>query len=349
MRGVIATSQRPEPGLMASLAKSLALGGGRFSEARTVAEQLGVSDRVKNVIKSPVPAHWTGDPNVAGLVDAQHISTQFQAFIRNSSLFYRALDNGMVRVGLRERVGWTTATATGFVASEGAAVPVARMAVEAAGIKRLKANGLIVLTREMLRTAGTAGEALIARELRRAVSQSVDEQFIEIVLDDVTPLPSNGTDAQAAARDLADLLSAVQPTAESRLLFGASADVARAASTLLTASGGFLFPEMSPTGGRMLGIDVQVSDALDVGQLMLMDAGGIAGESELITVQASDDTTIEMESEPEGSAVEPTATEKVSMFQTNSTAIMSTAWFGAKRFRDDAVAIIDGIAWGDES
>lgn len=312
-----------------------------------IAERAGASPRVMGVIKSPVPAHWTGDEDVAGLEDARFITTQFQPFLRNSSLFYRALESGMVRVPLRQRVGWTTATATAFVSREGAAVPVSRMAVEATGIERLKANALVVLTREMLRAAGTSGEALIARELRRAVSQAVDGAFIEAALDDVIALLPEGNTAAAAARDIANLLAAIQPTAESRLLFGASPDVARAASTLLTPSGGFLFPDMTPMGGQILGIEVQVSDALGLGQLMLMDASGIAGESELITIDASEDTTIEMESEPENDSVEPTATEMISMFQTHSVAILATAWFGALRFREDAAAIIDGIEWGE--
>lgn len=332
---------------MASWAKALALAGGQPGKARMLAEELRMHERVKGVIKAPVPAHWTGDSDVEGLADARFISTQFQPFLRSSSLFYRALDDGIVRVGLRERVGWTTATATGFVAGEGAAVPVSRMEVEASGVDRLKANALIVLTRDMLRTAGTSGEALISRELRRAVSRVVDEQFLELALDDVSPLPSNGTDAEAAANDLADLLAAVQPTSESRLLIGMAPDVGRAAATLTTAAGGFLFPDMTPTGGNIRGIDAIVTDALDIGQMALIDASGIAGDSELITVEASDDTTIEMATDPDNDSSDGTASEMVSMFQTHSVAILATAWFGALRFRDDAAAIMDGIAWGN--
>lgn len=348
VKALITTGHRPEPGLMASWAKTLAIAGGHHAEAVRLAEQLDVSNRVKSVIKSPVPGHWNGDPDVSGLADAQHISTQFQTFLRNSSLFYRALDSGMVKVPLRTRLGWTTATATGFVAAEGAAVPVSRMKIEASGITRQKANALIVLTNEMIKTAGPAGEALIAREMRRGVSQAVDEQFITIALDDVSPLSSNGTDARSAARDLGDLLAAVGLTSESRPLFGAAPDVARAASTLVNDAGSFVFPDMTPTGGTMLGIDVVVVDALSAGELVLIDATGLAGDSELITIEASNDTSIEMENEPESDTVEPKATELVSMFQTHSTAIMATAWFGAFRFRDQAAAVISGIAWGDE-
>lgn len=342
MRGVIATPPRPEPGLMAQLAKSLALGGGRRLDTEKMATAIGASSRVINAIKAPIDALWTGDPDTAGFEDANYIATTFLPFLRNGSLFYRALDSGMTRVPLEQRIGFTTATATAFVAAEGAAVAVSGMGLQGTTIKRLKANGLIVLTRDMLRTMGNAGEALIALELRRAISAAVDAQFIDIISDGITPTTSSGD----AAADLRTLLTSVAPTNESRLMWGMSPDVAIAASTLVTASGAFLFPEMSPTGGRMLQVDAIVTNGLPVGTLALIDATGIAGASELITLEASDDTTIEMQTTPEGDSSVPTGSEMVSMFQTNSTAILSTSWFGALRFRDNAVAVMDGVTWG---
>ena len=80
--------------------------------------------------------------------------------------------------------------------------------------------------------------------------------------------------------------------------------------------------------------------------MLLIDGVGIAGESDAIKIDASDDTTIEMETEPTQDSTTPTASEMVSMFQTNSVAIMAKAWFGAERIRDDAVARITNIMWG---
>lgn len=347
MRGVIATPSRGEPGLFASWAKALALAGGKPDQALAIAESMKASPRVIGAIKSPVPAHWTGDEDAAGFEDARFISTQFQAFLRNASLFYRLLDEGMVRVPLRSRVGWTTATATAFVRGEGAAIPVSRMGVEAEGIDREKACALVILTREMLRTAGTAGEALIARELRRAVASEVDSRFVEIIADDVTPIDGtdSGADAIGAIIDLHNLLDAVEPTAESRLVWAMAPDVGRAASLLADRGKSFLFPEMTPIGGTMKGIPAIVTSGMADGTLALIDATGLAGDSEMISVQASDDTTIKMATDPAANSKTGAASENVSMFQTHSTAILATSWFGAMRFRSNAIAIVENVAW----
>ncbi len=347
MRGVVAVPTRPEPGLMASYARHLALAGGNKQIAAELAAQGKANDRVVGSLKSAIGGHWSGDADAAGLQDASYIATSFQPFLRGTSLFYRALDAGMTRVPLEERIGWTTASATGFVVGEGAAVPVSRVAIEAGGILRQKANALIVMTPAMLRSAGIRGEALIARELRRGVSHAVDSEFLALVIDSgTTALTSTGNMAVDAAADLAALLSAVEPTAESRLLLAMSPEVAILASTLTTSSGAFAFPNMGPTGGQMLGIEAMAVDAVTEGTIVLFDLSGIAGESELITVDGSDDTTIEMETDPQSSTRTATATEQVSMFQTNSVALMAAVWFGAHRFRDEAVATMSGVEWG---
>lgn len=345
MRGVIATSPRPDPGLMASLAKSLALGGGRTQDALFIAEHAGASPRVVNTIKAAIGSLWTGDTGATGFEDASFITTQFLPFLRNGSLFYRLLDAGMTRVPLKTRIGFTTANATAWVVGEGAAVPVSGMAAEAAGVDRHKGSALIILTQDMIRSTGASGEALIARELRRGVGSTVDAKFIDLVSSDLTPLTSAGNDAAAVAADLRALVAAVGPTSESRLMWAMAPDVALAASTLIGA-GGFVFPEMTPMGGRILGIDAVVTDGLLAGSIALLDATGIAGDSELITVEASDQTTIQMSDAPTMNSVTPTGVTAVSMYQTNSVALMATSWFGAWRFRDEAVAIMDGVTWG---
>jgi HK97 family phage major capsid protein len=334
--------------LLPILARNLALAGGRSDDALRFAQATKAPDRVIQFLKAPVSAHDTNDADLAGMVDARVISTSFQTLLRNSSLFFRLLDNGLVRVPLRTRVGFTAASATAFVVGEGAAVPLSRMEIAGNVLEPTKVAALVVLTDEMIRSGGSDAEALIARELRRAVSHTVDEAFLAIAADNAPSTPSAGPDAADAMADLRTLLTAVQPSAESRLLFAMSADVGRAAATLLTATGGRLFPLMGPVGGTMIDVPAMVVDAMEPGTLALLDAAGIAGNAGLVTVEASNDTTVEMESEPDGDSTTPTATTLVSMFQTNSTAILARATFGVHRFRDDAVAVVEGVDWGNE-
>ncbi len=351
MRGVVAISRgsQSETGLMAQLARCKAAGKGRFDAALKYAEETKASPRVISAIKAPVAALATGDPNLSGLEDANFISTQFVPFLAARSLFYRLHDSGgMAKVPLKERLALTTAEATAFVAGEGAAVPVARVAVEIEGIERHRANGLIVITDDMLRAMGSSGDALISRELRRAISRAVDGKFVEIITADLTPIASAGGGAEAAAVDLRALLAAIDTGAESRLIFAMSADVAKVGSTLVSTNGGYLFPALSPTGGEILNIEATVCDALDTGTLMLIDAVGLAGDADTIDIETSNQADILMETAPAESSTTPTPAEVVSMFQTDSTAIMASAFFGAVRARDRSVATVSGVTWAGE-
>src|SRR5690606_30588557 len=137
MRGIVSLTANPnESGQFAKMARALALAGGNKLEAAALAEQMKASPRVVAVLKSGIGAHWSGDSDVAGLHEAQRLGTAFQALLRNASLFFKALDAGMVKVPLLVPIGWTSATATAFVAGEGAAVPVTRTKIEGEGIER---------------------------------------------------------------------------------------------------------------------------------------------------------------------------------------------------------------------
>ena len=320
---------RGEPGLMGQLGRIKALAGNHERhEAITIAESIGAKGRVLDAVKAAVPAHAVTDDDLTGLVDARYITTQFIPFLGRSSAFYYLFDaGGMNRVPLRTRVSWTTATATAFVVGEGAAVPVSRVGVDGLGVQRRRVSSLIILTDKMLRSMGVSGEGLISREIRRGMAKAVDEVFFDVAIDSATPtIASAGNDAWATAIDLRALN----------------------ASTLVTSTGAFAFPDMGATGGDMLGIPAIVCDALEAGTLALVDGTGFVGDAELITIDASNDTSVEMVDDPTNNSVTPTATTMVSMFQTNSTALLGTAWFGVHRIRDNALALLTDVAWGED-
>ena len=352
MRNITALAPAPNSALLAVVAKALAMtrggeGGGHAQDALRYAEATGAPVVAQNYLKALVSAGATGDADLAGLADTRTIVTAFISSLRNRSLFYSLLDDGLVKVPLRTRISSVTADATAFLVGQGAAVPVSRMEIAEADLEPVRAAGLIVMTDEMLRTAGPAGEAMITRELRRVVTASVDDQFLALVVDGSTPTSvSAGNDASAAAADLRTLFQAVGITGESRAILALAPDVALAASTLIE-GGSFVFPDMSPTGGRMINTDALVSDQLAAGTIMLLDGSGIAGNSDTITISASHDTSIEMRDDPVSSSTTPTGTTMVSMFQTFSTAMLAQAYFGAERIRDNAVATVTGVAWGE--
>ncbi|WP_421952114.1 phage major capsid protein [Pelagibacterium sp.] len=339
--------QAQDAGAFAAWAKSLALANGNTDEALGYAERSGAPSRVLNIIGSKAYAGHTGDTGLAGLADVRAITSTFVSSLRNRSAFYTLLDgNMMIRLPLRTRLSGTTANATAFAAGEGAAVPVSNFQVQGDLIRGQKANGLITMTMEMLKSAGTSGEAFITRELRRVVASVVDKQFFASVIDGDTPTFTATDDPMDDVRKLAD---AVGGTAESRLVWVLAPNVLRKAATAVSVTGQRVFPELGLQGGTILDVPAMASDALDDGEMILVDGMGIGGDNEAITLEASNDTSIQFVAEPTNDSDTPTATELVSMFQTNSVAILATAWFGVARLagRDNALAKLTGIAWGD--
>lgn len=313
-----------------------ALGRGDTCE---LAEQLG-STRVQKAVS----ALTTG--NTPDLVDMNVIVGAFLQTMRNSSVFLRLLDS-MVRVPFRSRISLVASDATSWIAGEGKPIPVTNTTLDQLHLTPQKAAALLVVTEELLR--GTQSERNLTLALRRALAAAIDLQFLATVIDGDTPtFASVGPTAADAVADVKQLLDAVQPTSESSLMFIMASDVQRAGATITNASGAFQFPNLTPTGGDILGIPTMPSDQMIDGTMALIDATRIAGETGTIQVDASDHTTIEMlDAALVQDSTTGTGTSLVSMFQTNSVAIRALLDFDAQVVRENAVAEITGIAWGD--
>ena len=80
--------------------------------------------------------------------------------------------------------------------------------------------------------------------------------------------------------------------------------------------------------------------------LTLVDASGIAGNLEDIAIDMFREGSVEMlDSALVQDALVPTGASMVSLWQTNCVAIRAGAWFAAMRFRPNAVAVVDALAW----
>lgn len=329
-----------EAGGIAQIARIKALAMLGRGDPIMLAEQLG-SARVQKAIS----AMSTG--NSAELVDTQIIVSAFLQRLRNQSAFYRLLD-GMARVPFRTRVSMMAADATAWIVGEGKPVPVGSVSIDALQLTPSKAANLIVVTEELLRS--TRSEQNLSLALRRAISAAVDTRLFSLVIDgDTETIASSGNTAAAAVADLKALLDAIAPKVESSPLLVMAPEVQRAAALLTNASGNFQFPNLTPIGGDIAGIPAMPSDEIGAGRVALMDATGIAGESGSVEIDASGQADIEMLATAllQDSTTGTPAASLVSMFQTNSVAIRATADFDAHRVRDDAVAVLTGVAWGE--
>jgi hypothetical protein len=296
----------------------------------------GAPERVQRILKN-VPGGTTVSGNWGNELVSNDFATMIGAFtdsLRNRSVFYRLLDGGFTRVPLRTRAAVVTTGATGST-GEGRAIPVRQLTLSAPTLQITRAAAMFVCSDELLRNVSSAGQSLFSRELRGAISDSVDAEFLNQVIDTGTlSLSSTGSDVEAVLADLRALLNAVDTTGNAALFWVVSSDVAKFASVLY-GSGGFVFPAMSPLGGEMLNLPALVCSSLAPGTLFLVNAAGIAADSDTIEVRTSTSADIEMLADPTGNSATPVGVNTVSMFETNSAASRITVYFAAEKMRSD--------------
>ena len=314
-------------------------------ETEVWAESVGCPDRGKRILKSAVGAGSTLDAEWAGAAvgDYRGIVAGFMEAMRTKSVFFRLLnDNAFTIVPMQKQIATTTASASAWIIGEGKPVPLSRLSLANQMLTPVRAAALIVMTDALIRDTSAAAQSFFAKELRNAVGLVVDQRLFDLIIDEATDaeiVTSSGDDAAAILTDLRAALMAVGVGASSALYWIAAPDVAKFLSTFPQE-----FPASSALGGELLNLPLLTSSGLAPGELVLLDAAGVAANADTIAVKASTQTDIEMlDSSLVQDATTGAGTTLVSMFQVNSVAIMATAIFGAELLRSDAVCKITGM------
>jgi hypothetical protein len=152
----------------------------------------------------------------------------------------------------------------------------------------------------------------------------------------VTSNPSLGLTADAFAADLAIALEAVSVGANSKLYLILPPNVCKRVA-LLRGTGGFLYPQMTVSGGTIQGIKVVVSDATEnVGYLV--DASQVATENDLIELRSAEHAALQLDDNPTSGS-----TNLVSLWQNGAVGMRAERQFGVELLRSDAVALITGM------
>jgi hypothetical protein len=307
------------------------------SKANIGEEILGVPDRIARILRAPVGA-------VVQTGDYRFVVSAFIESLRTRSVFARLLDGGMTRIPLHTRAGVASSNATGWIVNEGKPKPLSQIVLSSQYLSPVKAVALVVVTEEMVRDISGPGQAFFSRELKSAISDVIDAKFFEVLSDSLSTgniIPSAGNDAAAIRADLRAAMMAVPTGGNSALFWVMSSDVAKAASTVPE-----IFPAISPTGGEMCNLPALVG-APDPGTLMLIDASGIAGDIDNISVRASAQADVEMlDASLVQDAETGTGSTLVSMFQSDALALLAETYFGVEVLRTDAAAMITDIEWG---
>jgi hypothetical protein len=285
-----------------------------------------------------------------GMTSSDMAVTEIGGFtdtLRTKSVFFRILsDSGFTRVPLRTRVGIATVPATGAVVPEGAAVGLSKLTLTNFVLEPMKAAALTVISDELLRDVSAAGQQLFARELQSAVGDAVDTAFLTEAITGATSIAATATTAVAAQKDFRSALLAVNTVGNARLYWIAAPNVAKMLSTLADASGVPTCVAASPMGGELTNIPLLVASGFPAGQLLLLDASGVAADGGPVDFRVSRQGSIEMANPALSNTTTPTGGSLVSMFQTNSAALLCSAVFGAQQLRTNCCALITGCNYG---
>lgn len=325
------------------LARLVGRARGKLAYAAHFAEASPGDERVARILRSAVAAGtmadaaWAGDLAGYGIIAAGFIES-----LRSLSVFDRMFSDGSIRrIPLRTRLAVSTNAIVGNEVGEGINVPVSSMAFAASGLDARKVQALVAVTNEVLDGTTSAGAALLATELRGGVASATDAAFLAGLLAGAPTI--NGS--ASPLTDLGNLLDVVNTKGAGKPYLVVAPRTANRLATKATTAGEQAFPGMTPNGGEIAGVPVLVSDQAPAPDssghgAILIDGSAIVGDSDTVAVDASENAALQLASDPASGAQQ-----LVSMFQTNSTALLATRWFGFELIRDSGVCVLSGAQW----
>lgn len=336
--------------------------------AAIAADIYGHDSRVVHELttKAAVPAGATVAGNwLSPLIGEETTAVaDFVEFLRKQTILGRfgnggvpALRSVMFRVPLLTQTGG----GSGYWVGEGKAKPLTSFTFERRTLEPLKVANICALTNEAIRYSAPKADIIIRDQLAEALRERLDTDFINPAKTAVTGVSpasiTNGADTVASSGDDADAirldvrsLYAKFSAANNPISTGVwimSNNTAAALAMMTNPLGQPEFPSMA-TGASLFMMPVLITDYVsDI--VVLVNASDIylADEGE-ISIQTSREASLEMADNPAHDSITPTGASLVSMFQTNSTAILAERTINWMRRRDPSVVYLTGVSWGGE-
>lgn len=320
------------------IAQALAAGG-TWSGAAAHAKAKDFSQRAVDVIQKAIvsPVGMSSALSESGLVAA------FVDSLRNAGAF-DFMFPFCVRVPMKTKATLITLGATGATVGENQVKKISSLALEDSTLDALKAIAIVVISEELARSTSPAVFTLFGNALRGAVALETDREFLRIITAGISATASSGTTEAAVRNDIRTLLTSVTTGAASSLFFITTSTIAK---QLATVSDDDSFPDAKWNGGEIVGVPVLVSDAVSSGELILVDAAGIAADTAEIELDDAKHATLDLNDAPDSPTTGTTML--TSLWSHNLTAIRSTRYFGCERLRTSAVAIISGVDFDGDS
>jgi len=366
--GITIKAEKPAPGIrLARYARCLALARKQHRDLVAVAEeQYGTRDpEIIGVVKAAVIASNTTTD--AALIGNEGGWADFVEFLRPRTIIGRFGQGdipGLTRIPFRVPLITEASESAAYWVGEGKAKPMTKPSWTRTELNPLKIATIAAATMEQIRDSSPSGEVLIRDSLAKAVVKRQDLSFIDpanagsagvspaSILNGVTALITNGSDADAVRADVAMIMGAFV-TANNPLMSGVwvmSAQRALRLSLMVNPLGQREFPGITMRGGTFFELPVITSQYVDDDVVALVNAEDIyLGDEGGIEIDMSTEASLEMVDNPTGDSIAatPVAAELVSLWQTNSVGFRAERTINWMRRRASAVAWMDDVTWGD--
>lgn len=300
------------------------------------------------------------------LVYNQNLVGEFVELLRPQTILGKM--SGLTRVPFNIRVSGQDSGSTANWVGQGAGIPVSKLNTTEVTLGESKVAGLVVLTKELIRSSDPSAELLVRNDLMKTIATFCDVQFVD---------PNVAAVANVSPASITNGLTAITPTgttaaylrADVQTLFKSFINnnddptscvwimdpvMALAISLMQNALGQTEFAGITMNGGTFFGLPVVVSNSANIpgspdsGHMIILAKASdiLFADNDGLEIEASDQASIEMSDGPTNNAATPTANAyTVSMFQTNSVAIKAVRPINWKKRRATAVAYIKEAAY----
>lgn len=314
-------------------------------------------------LKTTIAAGTTTDATWASpLVYASQFMGDFITYLRPRTLIGQAQFRP---IPFNVRINSQTSGGTANWVGQGKGKPVTKFDFNYVSVPFTKIAAITVITQELARFSDPSAEALVRESLAECVTAKLDTDLFDPdaaavanvspagLLNGVSPITPalNSTDPEQIRCALLRLWAPWDSTnIGQRPAYYTTPAVARLLSFLTDSLGNPAFPGVTPTGGTYKGVPIRVSQYLannggsggapfilvDESEVYLADDGAV-------TLDASEQASLEMSDAPANNSSTPTAAQLVSMWQSNSIALRAEryVWWGLRR--SGAIQWIDGF------
>ena len=265
-------------------------------------------------LKAAVSAGSTSDTDWQPLVTPQQAALGFVEYLRPLSVFEQ-LRASFRRVPFNIKVPRQTAGGSASWIGEGVPVPASVMSFDSITFQFAKIGGFLVVSRELATLSNPDAENLVASDLAAATAAFTDDAFLNptraavanvspaSITNGATQVASTGTAAANLEADLGDLIDAVT-TNRTGLRLAMQPDTALKLARLRSTEGVAYFPNVGYQGGEIWGVPVVVGgvpvleESPEQRLIVALDAAEIAYADGGLELDASDQTTLELQTTP---------------------------------------------------